>query len=126
LFVPPPFEWIQPQRQFLVRREQLPQSAKVRGIIRWTSMAWSLLSTGESIAIPCSVKASGLVPPRLRREGITFWESSASTSSPRQFKKEVRRKALRIAAHLMAEGDAPDLPGGQFQRKIGHFGLETV
>src|ERR1700743_2746817 len=50
-------------------------------IVMLTSIARSLVSTEESIAMPCSVKASGLLPPRLRREGITFCDRNASTSS---------------------------------------------
>jgi hypothetical protein len=67
------------------------------------------MSTEERSAAPCSVKASGLPPPRLRREGITFCDSSISTSLPVHSKQEIRRKPFGIAAHLLSESDRPDL-----------------
>jgi hypothetical protein len=58
------------------------------------------MSTDESIAIPCSVKASGL-GRRGCREGLHFGIAGRLDLIPRQFKKE---------------------RGGQFGGRIGHCG----
>ena len=73
-----------------------------------TSTARLLVRTEESTAMPCSVKTSGLAPPKLRREDITFFDSRASIS-PVEFKQEVRLKAFRVAPHLLALGDGRGL-----------------
>ena len=79
---------------------------KVRIIAMFTSTARSLVRTEESMAISCSVKASGLDPPRLRREGITFCDSKISTSSSSSSnrKSEGKRFGLRRTCCRSAMG----------------------
>jgi len=49
-------------------------------IAAFTIVAGSFRRTLERIATPCSVKAYGRNPPRLRPEGITFCDTNASAS----------------------------------------------